>query len=242
MTRLLILKTGSTYPEIRDHFGDFESWFLRELADSREAMTVDVSAGEDPGQPADWRGIIVTGSPAMVTDRESWSEKTAAWLRAAVNESVPVLGVCYGHQLLAHGMGGEVGYRPKGRESGTFEVQLTPAGDSDPLFGQLPARFPAHLTHAQSVLTLPEDAVLLACSPGERYQAFRIGQHAWGVQFHPEFNAEIMRAYLGIQAPRLQDEGQDAEALLAAVGETPVAAGLIQRFVEYVDRVGEGLR
>ncbi|MCC5810773.1 MAG: glutamine amidotransferase [Ectothiorhodospiraceae bacterium] len=234
MMRLALLKTGSTYPAIRSEHGDFEQWFLRELPAGAAVQVVNVAAGQDPGAPAHWDGVLVTGSPTMVTDREPWSERAAAWLARAVGQGVPVLGVCYGHHLLAHAMGGAAGYREQGRESGTFGVQLLPEAASDPLFGELPSGFPAHLTHAQSVLRLPPDAVLLARSDGEPHQAFRLGRHAWGVQFHPEFDATIMRAYLQQQASALAEEGQDPGALLAQVREAPEATGLLARFADYV--------
>ncbi|MCC5857113.1 MAG: glutamine amidotransferase [Ectothiorhodospiraceae bacterium] len=234
MPRLVLIKTGSTYPAICSEHGDFEQWFLRALPANAAVGVVNVAAGQDPGVPADWDGVLVTGSPAMVTDREPWSERTAAWLARAVDQDVPVLAVCYGHHLLAHAMGGVAGYRAQGRESGTFGVQLLPEAASDPLFGSLPPGFPAHLTHAQSVLSLPPDAVLLARSDGEPHQAFRLGRHAWGVQFHPEFDATIMRAYLQQQTPALAKEGQAPGVLLAQVREAPEATGLLARFADYV--------
>ncbi len=240
MARLVILKTGSTYPDIRETFNDFDQWFRNRLGGHSQVEVVDVVTGADPGRPQNWHGILVTGSPAMVTDREPWSERTAAWLAEAVAQSVPVLGVCYGHQLLAHALGGESGYRTQGRESGTFEVSLLPEARNDALFRRLPDRFPAQLTHGQSVLRLPPEAILLAKSDGDNHQAFRVGRHAWGVQFHPEFTADIMRAYLGIQAPALRDEGQDVERLLRNVREAPIASGLLGRFAAYVEEIAVG--
>ncbi|MFW5825847.1 MAG: glutamine amidotransferase [Marinobacter sp.] len=239
MASLLILKTGSTYPGIRQQFGDFDQWFEKRLA-PHEVTICDVTAEPPPGMPTDWQGILVTGSPSMVTDREHWSERAAAWLAEAVRAQVPVLGVCYGHQMLAQALGGEVGFREQGRESGTFDVRLTTRGESDPLLGQLSAVFPAHLTHAQSVLRLPPGACLLAESDGDPHQAFRIGHHAWGVQFHPEFGEQIMTAYLAIQAPRLEAEGQDPQQLQAAVRPTSEATSLLIRFADYVRNLGNG--
>ncbi|MCH8499866.1 MAG: glutamine amidotransferase [Marinobacter sp.] len=230
MARVVILKTGSTYPSIRASLGDFQDWFKRALPEGLGVEVVNVAAGESPGQPQDWAGVIVTGSPAMVTERADWSEATAAWLAQAVAQSIPVLGVCYGHQLLAHALGGQVDYHPAGRESGTWEVQLLPAADQDALFGGMPSSFPVHLTHRQSVLQLPEGAVRLAANTFEPHQAFRVGSCAWGVQFHPEFTAEIMRAYLDVQRPDLEKEGQDASQLLAAVTDAPAATALLARF------------
>lgn len=234
MRRVVILKTGNTYPAISEVFGDFEDWFIAGLSPELDLTVVNVAADEDPGNIGDWDGIVVTGSPAMVSDREPWSERTAQWLAAAVAQGKPVLGVCYGHQLLAHALGGKVGYHPGGRESGTFEVRLNDQASDDPLLGTLPQTFPAQLTHLQSVLELPAEATLLASSEHEPHQAFRIGDCAWGLQFHPEFNAPIMRSYLEVQAPALRDEQLDAEALIAGVRDTPEATSLLRRFSERV--------
>ncbi|MGM0769113.1 MAG: glutamine amidotransferase [Pseudomonadota bacterium] len=232
--KLVILKTGSTYPSIKARFGDFDRWFVRGLGDGVDITVVNVAAGESPGHPEQWDGIVVTGSPAMVTDREEWSELTGTWLAEAVKLRIPLLGVCYGHQLLAHALGGEVGFHPNGRESGTFNVERLETSETDPLLGHLPRHFSAQLTHRQSVLKLPESAVLLARNSFEPHQAFRIGPCAWGVQFHPEFTDEVMTAYLKVQAPELTREGLDASALLAAVTAAPEARGLLRRFAAVV--------
>ena len=234
--KLVILKTGSTYPSLKARFGDFDHWFIRGLGPGLDITVVNVAAGESPGHPEQWDGIVVTGSPAMVTDREEWSELTGIWLASTVEQQIPVLGVCYGHQLLAHALGGEVGYHPKGRESGTFAVERLAAADSDPLLGHLPGTFKAQLTHRQSVLKLPDSAVLLARNSYEPHQAFRIGPCAWGVQFHPEFTDEVMAAYLEVQTPDLEKENLDAAALKAAVTTAPEANGLLGRFAELVRR------
>jgi len=234
LPRVVILKTGTTYPSLRDTFGDFDSWFVARLASELNVNVVDVTVDELPGVPHNWDGIVVTGSPAMVSDRALWSERTGHWLADAVKAQIPVLGVCYGHQLLAHALGGEVGFHPGGRETGTHPVELLDAALDDPLFQGLPRRFPAQLTHRQSVLRLPEGATLLARNDFEAHQAFRVGPCAWGVQFHPEFSDEVMRAYLEVQAPDLRKEGLDADALLAGVSSAPEASSLLERFSRVV--------
>jgi len=129
-----------------------------------------------------------------------------------------VLGVCYGHQLLAHAFSGTVDYHPEGRESGTHTVTLTESAASDALFGTMPSQFSAQLTHKQSVLSLPPQALLLGASDFEPDHAFRIGEYAWGVQFHPEFTDEVMRSYLAVQALDIESEGGDAAALKSGFG------------------------
>ena len=127
MSRPLIVKAGQTLPEIRALRGDFEDWIAAGMRLSRsEVGVVDVCAGESLPDPATPSCIVVTGSSSMVTDREPWSEQTAQWLRRAVEADAPILGICYGHQLLAHALGGVVGDNPQGREVGTVEVALRP--------------------------------------------------------------------------------------------------------------------
>lgn len=233
MKTLVIIKTGQTYPDINAEHGDFEHWFMAGLEHPDLTLSVhNPTAGE--ALPSDADGIVITGSPAMVSDREPWSELTAEWLRTMMDRDIPLLGVCYGHQLLAHACGGSVGYRSQGREMGTLMVELEEPAADDVLFADLPAGFLAHLTHRQSVLGLPPNAIRLARSEAEPNQAFRIGRHAWGVQFHPEFSAPIMQAYIARLKPDLLREGIDPASLSESIKETPQASALLARFARLV--------
>jgi len=116
---LLIVKTGSTHPSIAAQWSDFEHWILAGIGDANLAVTVaDPRAGMQLPDPAEVAGVVITGSHSMVTDREPWSEQTALWLRGAVAAEAAVLGICYGYQLLAHAIGGEVDFHPGGIELG----------------------------------------------------------------------------------------------------------------------------
>lgn len=226
---LLILKTGDTYEELRAPRGDFEHWVALGLDAAGELplLVLDPRQGDALPEADDIAGVVVTGSHSMVSHREPWSERTAAWLAGVVREDrVPVLGICYGHQLLAHALGGKAGDHPVAMEVGTVEVRRTDAAADDLLFQALPARFDAHVVHRQSALALPPGAVRLAGNDFEPNQAFRIGEQAWGVQFHPEFDEDAMRGYID----RLADGLQDAPALRERVRATPEAADLLQRF------------
>ena len=229
--RTVVVKTGSTLPAIRARWGDFESWIARGMGLAADDVEVIDAAEGAPLPPPDaLPGIVVTGSSAMVSSREPWSERAGTWLADAVRAGTPVLGICYGHQLLAHALGGRVGRNPRGREIGTIELRLAPDARRDALLGALPARTRAHTTHVESVLELPPGARWLAESDADPNQAFAVGARAWGVQFHPEFDADVMRGYLDGRRDALRAEGLDPDRLLADVAETPESASLLRRF------------
>jgi len=228
---LLIVKTGSPSDAVIRKHGDFEDWFLAGMDLGREAVRIArVDRGQPLPRPEEVSGAVITGSADMVTDRHPWAEATASWLRDAVSRELPVLGVCFGHQLLAHALGGTVGDNPRGREIGTVRVRLAPAAAHDPLLRDLPETVPVQATHLQSVLELPPGAELLAASDLDPHHAFRTGTSAWGLQFHPEFGAAAMRSYILEKQELLRGEGLDPGALLAAVGDTPVGATILRRF------------
>jgi GMP synthase (glutamine-hydrolysing) len=236
MRPVLVVKTGSALPETRARRGDFHEWIADAMGCGLQALhVVSVFADEPLPDPAAFSGVVVTGSPAMVSAGEAWSLRTAAWLTAAVARETAVLGICYGHQLLAQALGGSVGPNPRGRQIGTVEVEILPQASSDPLFGALPARILAHTTHLESVLELPRGARLLAANELDPHQAFGVGACAWGVQFHPEFDADVMRGYLEERRGVLEQEGHDPEALLSATRECPDGTEILRRFAELIE-------
>jgi GMP synthase (glutamine-hydrolysing) len=233
MRRVLVIKTGSTLPELRPRRGDYEDWIVEGLGLPWERIDlVGVHEGETLPEPGELAGVVMTGSSALVSAREPWSERAGAWLCEALATGTPLLGICYGHQLLAQALGGRVGRNPRGREIGTVAVDLRPAARQDPLLGGLPARLKVQATHVESVLELPPGARLLASSALDPHQAFACGERAWGVQFHPEFDAEVVRTYLEVRREEIRGEGIDPESLERAVEESPHGTRLLRRFAE----------
>jgi GMP synthase (glutamine-hydrolysing) len=235
MPSILVIKTGSTLPALKRQIGDFEDWTLSGMdLPAGEARVVDVTAGAAIPDYDSVRGVVITGSHSMVTDRLDWSERTAGWLRGAVARRIPTLGICYGHQLLAHALGGEVGPNPRGLEYGTFEVDLLEPAREDKLLGGLPGSLRVQLCHVQSVLRLPIGAVRLASNAKGDNQAFRLAECVWGVQFHPEFNAHVVRAYVNHMRLPLTAEEQDLEGLLSTCADTPASGEILKRFARLV--------
>jgi GMP synthase (glutamine-hydrolysing) len=229
----LILETGQPVPSMRRH-GRFPHW-IRVAAGlpADAAVVVNVEDGEPLPDRAGFAGVMITGSGAMVTERHDWSERSAEWLRDAAHAGTPLFGICYGHQLLAHALGGEVDYNPAGREMGTVGLRLQPHAVDDPLFGGLPAQFPAQATHLQSVLRTPDGATVLATSAHDACHAFRWGQATWGVQFHPEFATTHMRGYVHAKHDALAREGHCARRLSRTISATPHARRVLRRFVRH---------
>lgn len=240
MKKFYLIKTGSTFPATAQCFGDFDRWTASALCStSLPIEIVDAECGAMLPPAEDCAGVAITGSHAMVTDNLPWSLRLEAWIPHLLEAHVPLLGICYGHQLLARAAGGKVGFHPQGLEVGTVMIDRLPSAEEDPLFRALPASFSAHVTHSQTVLTLPTDAYCLASNDFEPHHAFRLGDCAWGVQFHPEYSTDIMRSYIEAQTDELLSAGQDATGLLRDVKETPVAAEIARRFGQIVkERVG----
>lgn len=236
---LLIVKTGSTFTSLCERRGDFEDWIIASLGmDPGLIRVVIPPEGEALPDPDGISGVVITGSHAMVTDSHDWSDRTAAWLPHVVEAGVPLLGICYGHQLLAVAMGGEVGNNPAGSVFGTVEVTLTEAAASDVLLGGLPDVLRVHVTHTQSVLRLPPGATLLASSESDPHCAYSIGSSVWGLQFHPEFDADIVTACTEKCADFLRGEGQDPDLLKGTIENTPFGDKIMRRFGEIV-RAGQ---
>lgn len=197
-------------PQVVAQIGEQPVWFIDALQlQPEDYVIVRPHLGEE--LPAFDRvcGAILSGSWAMVTDHADWSERTAAWIRGALEAELPLLGVCYGHQLMAYALGGKVGDNPNGWERGL--KTLTHNTSRDPWLAPLPEAFQAWLSHRQSVITPPPQAEVLARSDLDSCQILRYSPQALSVQFHPEFTRDIMTACLpaGIGDDGAEVNGED---------------------------------
>jgi len=235
MKPILMIKAGTTFPRIRANCGDVEKWYLDALGPLAGHARVCAAYEGDPLPPAESiSAVIISGAHCMVTDKEPWSEQMASWLPGVIARGVPVLGVCYGHQLLTHALGGQVGYHPRGTEEGTFSVEFTPEASGDPLFGQFPRQIKVHASHSQTALRLPDGAKVLGANGFEPHHIVQFAPRVWGVQFHPEFTEDIMRLYIEEDAAALKEEGVNVDAALASVVPTPESNRIIERFARMI--------
>lgn len=197
------------------------------LSDSgAEQQIVRVDRGEPVPPPAvlrDVAGLVVMGGPMGVHDDIDWLADERALLRAAVEDALPVLGVCLGAQQLAAALGASVTRGPA-PEEGMGEVHLTKEAISDPVLGPAPTPLPCVHWHSDT-FELPDRAVRLAGNAAYENQAFRIGDRAYGLQFHVEVTASLV-AHWGPHLPDGMFLRASDVAHVARAGD-----GIVRRFV-----------
>jgi len=231
MKKILIVKAGKTYPDVIREFGDFEDWILAGMnLDPLKAELLPAYKNVTLPDPDLFCGIVITGSHNDVTEHLPWVESLATWIGKLPNTTVPVLGICFGHQLLAWSLGGQVADHPGGKEMGTVEVELNDKGIDNPVLNVLPKHFKAHVNHSQTVNQLPRHAIRLAGNSFESTHAFSFGKNILGVQFHPEYTTEIMKAQIKTEYNKLKTFNLSPEKLLEKVEEFAYGNQLLLRF------------
>ena len=174
-------------------------------------------AGEALPETLDgYAALIVMGGEQNAYDTGiEWFPRLESLLRKAVRYRVPTLGVCLGGQLLAQALGGRVEPSETGLEVGAKLVAKRDIAAEDPLFGPIPFAPDVIQYHTDEITMLPADAVLLAASTHYPHQAFRVGDRAWGIQFHIETDTEMFASWAdGLDGPE-----ELVEELVAAVDE-----------------------
>jgi GMP synthase-like glutamine amidotransferase len=170
-----------------------------------------------PADLAGVDGLVVLGGAMDAWDDAGtpWLPATRSLLRQAVAAGVPALGICLGAQLLAMACDAPVGRGALGPELGLVRVTLLDAAADDPFAAALPRQVPAPQGHFDVISELPEGSVLLASSPTYRHQAFRVGECAWGVQYHPEVTEDDFATWMTGDADALAAQGRTPEQAVA---------------------------
>ncbi len=211
-----ILETGEVSPDLKARHGDYPAMFETMLGAADpglEFVTVRVVAGEMPRAPGEADAWLVTGSRHGVYDGLPWIEPLKAFLRACLAARVPVVGICFGHQILAEALGGRVEKSDKGWGLGVqdYELVARPGWMTD-----LPDHFAVRALHQDQVVTLPPDATVLARSAHCDYAALAYGDpeapEAISLQPHPEFGAAFMDDLIALRTGTVLAEDAAAEA------------------------------
>ena len=236
LKKILIIKAGKKLPSLSNVEGDFEDWIIAGMGlTDQKTEVIPVFEGSRLSDQQQYMAVVITGSGTMVTDHDDWIEEVAGWLRTAVTLNIPVLGICFGHQLLAYALGGEIAANPVGIEVGTVVANITDDAKDDVLLGGS-QKLNVQASHRQYVRRLPEQAVCLAKTELDQHHAYRVGDRCWGLQFHPEFNAEITRHYVQYYKADLLSAKRDVNAMLSACDDTLRAKQCLKRFAKFLEQ------
>ena len=227
LPRIHILMAGHALQIIREKYGDFDRWFqdrTRASAHYRIRALFDGNPLPDISESDGW---IITGSPASVNDAVPGMRSVRAGIAQVVGGGHPILGVCFGHQLLTVSLGGKVAKNPKGWELGLATITLTGAGERSPIFRGLDARFPVYESHQEVVTSLPAAGRVLAENE-MGLQAFQLGDRAFGVQFHPEFTLDIARMYVQLRT------GKELPPLKRRRDHPDISRQVLTNFIQHI--------
>ncbi|WP_256295886.1 type 1 glutamine amidotransferase [Haloarchaeobius salinus] len=227
MTRLRIALLNAAHDG-----ADTRRNFRREL--DTDVAEFSVTDGELP-ETFEYDAVVVTGSRSSVYWDEPWIRAAREYAREAAGRGLPCLGVCWGHQLLAEALGGEVD------DMGEYEIgyrEVERSGE-DPLLDGLPDRFTVFTTHSDAVVDLPEGAREIATNEYGTH-GFRKG-NVFGVQFHPEYDPETARTVTEGK-DELSDERKDR--VVAGITDENYAKAceaktLFDNFLQYATAVRE---
>lgn len=213
--------------------GLIASWF------ADEGLSVEVAApwrGDPvPASLDGYRALVVMGGPQQAYDDTSapWLPAVKDLLRSAVAQGIPTFAVCLGAQLLAEAYGGSVAVGERGPELGARLVSKRDVAGNDPLFWDLPLSPPVVQWHWDAVTALPPGATLLMSGTAYENQAFRIGDRAWGLQFHVESDEAVVRAWAECDRADLEAHDVDVDAIvdraLASLDEVAEVWGEVAR-------------
>jgi len=185
--------------------------------------------GELPASPAECDAWLCTGSKYSVYDKDPWIQNLAAFIRSLKDEK-PFVGICFGHQMLAQAMGGEVAKASQGWGAGVLKVELL---RQEPWMQPPQKEIRIHHMHQDQVQKLPPGSVVLGRSEHCEVGMFRVGDSMLGIEGHPEFTPEFSEALIRARVERIGPAAsQAALETVRQPTDAPVVAQWIRKFME----------
>jgi GMP synthase (glutamine-hydrolysing) len=234
--RFLLLQLRKAVDPMRRQ--EVESFAHTLGCDVDQIAVADLLAGWPVASRLQTADVVLLGGSGeySATSNEAWIVPILEGLAELAELGKPTFASCWGFQAFARALGGRCIHDPAHAELGNVDLQLSEAGRTDPLFGQLPSNFSGHAGHEDHVVELPPNAILLASTERVRNQAFCLrDKPIYCTQFHPELTCdrlfERVRAY-----PQYVERiaGIPLEQFERTCRETPEANSLLGRFVEMV--------
>jgi GMP synthase (glutamine-hydrolysing) len=191
-------------------------------------------------------GLLVLGGSMGAYDEAEfpWLGPVKELIREAAGTGTPALGICLGHQLCAAALGGRVAVNPRGQAVGLYDVGWCVGSETDPLLGRLPRPTTAVQWNDDIVTEIPAEAEVLAYTAHEEVQAARFAPTVWGVQWHPEAGADIVRAWADKDRDRVRERGIDVDERVAEIARATdeLRATWSVLTQSFADVVGLGVR
>lgn len=216
-----ILQTGSVPPEMVEEHGSYLTMFEQMLQRADPSFSAALwninEEHEIPNSPQDADGWIITGSKHGVYEDHPWIEPLKTFLREAHAAKAPIVGVCFGHQILAEALGGKVVKSDRGWGCGVHEYSVL---ERPKWMDEEKETIAIHAMHQDQVVELPPGATVLAESSFCPYAALAYGDTAMSVQPHPEFTAGFQRDIISLRQGTLIPDAIADPALAGLGGET----------------------
>jgi GMP synthase-like glutamine amidotransferase len=224
--RIGILETGKPPGELLARFGSYPGMFAELLGPGFEVVSYDVEAGVLPPSPDAHEAYLVTGSPAGVYDDLPWMAPLTEFLRA-VKGKAKLVGVCFGHQIMAEAFGGKVEKSQRGWGVGLQTLEV--CGAAPFLGGERHVSIPA--SHQDQIVVQPPNSRVIAANAFSPFGVLAYeDQPALSMQFHPEFTPEFAKALIERRRKDLPDP-EAAKASLNQSNDREAVAGWIRRFL-----------
>jgi GMP synthase-like glutamine amidotransferase len=221
-----ILETGKPPAELLERFGDYPAMFAELLGPGFEFTTYDVEAGELPAGAEAEEAYLITGSPAGVYDDLLWMAPLKHFLRTAKGKA-KLVGICFGHQIMAEAFGGEVEKSERGWGVGLQTLEV--CGDAAFLGGEQRVSVPA--SHQDQIVVQPPASRVIAANWFSPFGVLAYqDQPALSMQFHPEFSPDFAKALIEARRDRLPQ----ADAALASLdrpNDREAVGAWIRRFL-----------
>ncbi len=186
--------------------------------------------------------VIIGGSGDYLLSRGDIPEvveRVARLIQVIRERRIPLLGICFGAQLMTQALGGKVELDVERAELGTFDIETLPAAARCPLFGEASPRFAAQLGHKDHLTVLPEGAVHLAASERSRHQAYTfVGEPLYALTFHPELDEEAVLYRVDYYATEYLTPRETLVQMRERVRPSPEASSFLSRFIERIVREG----
>jgi len=198
MLELTILDCGTTLDDVYNKYGHATDWIQNKLSEHEINYKIFKVYNDDFPPITKNSPYIITGSADSVYDNKEWMLRLESFIVTCREKKCFLLGICFGHQIIAKAFGGKVIKNPLGWELGSNILSLTEKGLQSNLFKHCEKSFSVYESHQDIVSLLPYEAEALAYNDMGN-QSFSIDERIFAVQFHPEFNREISQQYLDVR-------------------------------------------